>query len=568
MSPDSSPAVGLGSTVLCVVPVRRGSKRVPRKALRPLWGQPLIVHALHACLAVDDLDVVVTTDDPVVTDLCTELGIRVIERPPDLAGDDVSLDPVVLDTWRRMGGSECYDTLVTVQATSPFVTPADIHAVLNRLYDSSADTAVTVVDDRHIRWGLATNDEPQLLTPRFNRQQLPPTYRETGAVVACTARLADSGRRFGRTVELVLLPEHRALDIDTPADFLVAEALRHQHSIAFNVVGSSTTGSGHAHRCLALAEALPGHEVHFVCDEDDVIVQELLRSEHYAVHVCPAFGGRLKTLLNLTPTIVVNDVLDTTVTFMTALREHLPTARVINFEDLGEGASLADAIVNALYPTTVEADGAHTGPEWDVLRREFTTHLRAPWREKVSRILVTFGGIDETGLTERFVGEVAEACKHRTIDLDIVLGLGYKREDELRSQLAELDDAGHISVSRSVNDLAARMRAADLAVTSAGRTVIECASQGLPSIVIAQNARETTHSFADVDHGIMNLGLGVDLPPGAMEAAFVTLVDIPRLRHELFSHLKKVRVPPPAHRLVPLLLGSTRSDSAHMGVTL
>ena len=50
------------------------------------------------------------------------------------------------------------------------------------------------------------------------------------------------------------------------------------------------------------------------------------------------------------------------------------------------------------------------------------------------------------------------------------------------------------------------MLKADLAITSGGRTVLELASLGVPTIVICQNERETKRTFASRSNGIMNLG--------------------------------------------------------------
>jgi spore coat polysaccharide biosynthesis predicted glycosyltransferase SpsG len=51
----------------------------------------------------------------------------------------------------------------------------------------------------------------------------------------------------------------------------------------------------------------------------------------------------------------------------------------------------------------------------------------------------------------------------------------------------------------------------DLIFTSAGRTTFEVASIGVPSIVLCQNKRETTHFFASEKNGFYNLGLGFEV---------------------------------------------------------
>jgi spore coat polysaccharide biosynthesis predicted glycosyltransferase SpsG len=52
------------------------------------------------------------------------------------------------------------------------------------------------------------------------------------------------------------------------------------------------------------------------------------------------------------------------------------------------------------------------------------------------------------------------------------------------------------------------MHLADMLITSAGRTVFEAAAVGVPTIVLAQNVRETTHTHLGLEHGNIYLGLG------------------------------------------------------------
>ena len=52
---------------------------------------------------------------------------------------------------------------------------------------------------------------------------------------------------------------------------------------------------------------------------------------------------------------------------------------------------------------------------------------------------------------------------------------------------------------------------ADLIFTSAGRTMYEVASLGVPCVCLCQNDRELTHLFGNAENGFMNLGLGKNL---------------------------------------------------------
>jgi spore coat polysaccharide biosynthesis predicted glycosyltransferase SpsG len=59
----------------------------------------------------------------------------------------------------------------------------------------------------------------------------------------------------------------------------------------------------------------------------------------------------------------------------------------------------------------------------------------------------------------------------------------------------------------STKNISEYMIGADLAITSGGRTVLELASLGVPTLVICQNQRETYHKFASSENGVLNLGL-------------------------------------------------------------
>ena len=68
------------------------------------------------------------------------------------------------------------------------------------------------------------------------------------------------------------------------------------------------------------------------------------------------------------------------------------------------------------------------------------------------------------------------------------------------------------------------MQQADIAFSSAGRTIYELALLGLPSVILAQNEREMTHFFADDKNGFVNLGLGIGVSKETILNTFIDLV--------------------------------------------
>jgi CMP-N-acetylneuraminic acid synthetase len=209
---------------LIVIPARGGSKGIPRKNVKLLAGRPLLSYAVSAALAARcRATVVVTTDDDEIADCAQTCGAQVLRRSAALSDDAVPLDPVVLDAAERMRGD--YDAVITVQPTSPFVTAADIDAAYALLMRTSANVVFTATDDTHLTWSVEGDAVVPQYAARVNRQLLPRRLRETGAVV-CTRRttLLAEKVRFVAPYAVIEVDAARAIDIDTPTDWLFAEA--------------------------------------------------------------------------------------------------------------------------------------------------------------------------------------------------------------------------------------------------------------------------------------------------------------------------------------------------------
>lgn len=495
------------SGVLIIIPARGGSKGIPRKNLRPLCGKPLIAYAINAAKGVPgNPRIVVSTDDDEIVFFARRLGVDIIRRPAELATDAVTIDPVVVHTalTAEREWNEQYSTVVTVQPTSPLVTSHDIEAAIALFADQEGvETVISAVDDRHLRWRAVDDGVFPDYAARVNRQQLPPVYRETGAIIACRRRVLESGSRIGSDVRLYIMPEERSVDIDTLRDFWLCEQILNRKRILFSVIGNRETGLGHAFRAVMLANELVEFEPHFVCEQNDDLAIEHLRKHNYPVHVC-ANGTRQESILSLKPDMVINDILDTSADYILALKKS--GMAVVNFEDMGLGAEVADRVFNALYPHQLPNDHIFVGPHYFCLRDEFLHLPERSERTGVQRVLITFGGVDEGNLTSRVLSAIGRELLEGGICIDVVLGPGFAHTAELEAVAARLD-SGRLSIIPATRRISDYMLAADLAITSAGRTVLELASLAVPTIAICQNERETTHSFASSENGIINLGL-------------------------------------------------------------
>ena len=101
--------------IIAIIPARGGSKGIPRKNVRLMNNRPLIAYAIRTALRTEMItDVLVSTDDDEIADISAMYGAKVIPRPSHLAGDDVTLDPVIhhaVECYEKENGS--VDVVIT-----------------------------------------------------------------------------------------------------------------------------------------------------------------------------------------------------------------------------------------------------------------------------------------------------------------------------------------------------------------------------------------------------------------------------------------------------------------------
>jgi CMP-N,N'-diacetyllegionaminic acid synthase len=214
-----------------VVPLRGGSKGVPRKNLREVAGRPLLAWTVEQALAAHPvMDVVVSTDDPEIADVARRVGARVpFLRPAELARDDTPTEPVVrhvLESVRAEGAQP--DAVMLLQATSPVRLPGTIDRAVAEFAAGDLDSLVGVVEQAPFIW---TDADPPTATydvgARPRRQDLTAgqrRYRETGSLYLTRPWVYDElDNRLGGRVGLFVMDEVEGVDADTELDLLVAE---------------------------------------------------------------------------------------------------------------------------------------------------------------------------------------------------------------------------------------------------------------------------------------------------------------------------------------------------------
>ena len=491
--------------ILAVIPARVGSKGIPNKNVRIVAGRPLAYYAIRNALDSELItDVVVTTDSDQVRIIAEQMGARARVRAPELCADDVALDAVVWDAAFGEGAETpegSWDYVVTMQPTSPTLTVATLDAAIRKAIDEGLDTLVSVVNDPRLSWaddgegGVRPNYKA-----RVNRQWLPADYAETGAFVVSKSSCVKPETRFGEKVGVYEVPEDEGIDVDTFDDLRAVAAHLEGERVAIYVNGNNTRGIGHIYRALEMADEFYSKpDIYYDSNQTDRAV--FGETTHNLIPV-DGIADLFERVRGRGYTVFINDILTTSIDYMIGLRSVVPGAKVVNFEDDGEGIYRADLVFNALYRDT-DLPQVHAGERYYIASKAFMFYKPIEIKNRVERVFLSFGGADPQDYTDRLLEIVTSDPKYRSYRFTAVIGRAKKNVERLLEYNAE----PNIDVLYDVANMPELMSACDVAVTSRGRTGYELAILGVPSIAMAQNRREEKHGFVCNENGFTYLGL-------------------------------------------------------------
>ncbi len=230
---------------LAIVLARAGSKGLPHKNSLPLAGKPMARWTLeHALFSARVGRVAVSTDSPAVKLVARELGVEVVDRPPELAHDTATVDDaarhaVLQIEHRHASGQRPYRHIVLLYANVP-LRPDDLtDRALDKLASTGCDSVQSVcpVGKNHPYWMKRLegpqSDELRMYEENnvYRRQDLPPVHMLDGGVIAVTrdalftTRPGEPHAFLGRDRRAVVTRPGEVVDVDDALDLAVAQAL-------------------------------------------------------------------------------------------------------------------------------------------------------------------------------------------------------------------------------------------------------------------------------------------------------------------------------------------------------
>ena len=219
--------------ILYLIPARAGSKGLPGKNIKFLGGKSLISYSINFAIKniKDEDEICISTDDLNVIKIADNLGIDVpFLRPKKLSSDTATTYDVImhaLDYYEKAG--KTFDCVLLLQPTSPFRNQEDFENLI-LTYNDDLDMVVSVKSSKENPYfTLFEEDELGLLNKSKSgnfqrRQDCPKVFAYNGSMYLIkVAALKSKTISEFKKIKKIVMPEERSIDIDTMADWIMAE---------------------------------------------------------------------------------------------------------------------------------------------------------------------------------------------------------------------------------------------------------------------------------------------------------------------------------------------------------
>lgn len=218
---------------IAIITARGGSKRIPKKNIRPFLGKPIIVYSIEAALRSGIFDeVMVSTDSQEIADIAIKYGAQVpflrSEKNSDDYATTASVIEEVLLTYKKNGKE--YEYVCCLYPTAPFITSERLIEARQLLKQKGVDSVSLVVPFGHpIQRSFKIDSNQKLMmnwpeNVNTRSQDLAPAYHDAGQFYFLDVKkFLIQKKIFTDNVSPLIISELEAQDIDNEEDWQIAE---------------------------------------------------------------------------------------------------------------------------------------------------------------------------------------------------------------------------------------------------------------------------------------------------------------------------------------------------------
>jgi N-acylneuraminate cytidylyltransferase len=219
---------------IAIIPARGGSKRIPRKNIKPFLGKPIIAYSIDVAFKTGLFDeVMVSTDDEEIAEIARRYGASIpFLRSEDTANDFATLADVLIEVAECYRQKDIYpENICCILSTAPLIEAQNIVDAFRMLTASDKYRSVYPVvafsypilrSLKMDKQGYISMNWPEYLNTRS--QDLEPAYHDSGTFYwVKTEALLEHKTIITPQTGGIVVDETTVQDIDTETDWTLAE---------------------------------------------------------------------------------------------------------------------------------------------------------------------------------------------------------------------------------------------------------------------------------------------------------------------------------------------------------
>lgn len=221
---------------IAFIPVRGGSKSIPKKNIKIFCGKPLIywnLIELENCNQVDEIVVASDSEDIISVVEGFKFSKVVVYRRSNENAQDHSTSESIMLEYINFAKLDLSDVFMLVQATSPFTKSNDFSNGLKMM--NSYDTVFSCAKIKRFIWDKDSNPLNYDFKNRPRRQDFDGTFMENGAFcISLVSDIIKYNNRISGNIGICEMPEYTFVEIDEPEDWIIAERLFLKNNYSLN----------------------------------------------------------------------------------------------------------------------------------------------------------------------------------------------------------------------------------------------------------------------------------------------------------------------------------------------
>ena len=229
---------------IAIIPARGGSKRIPRKNIKPFAGEPAIARAID-CAEASNLfsRIIVSTDDQEIATIARDSGAEVpFIRSSKLSDDHTTTIDVIADALINLNeASSTSDLVCCVYPVTPLLNSSRLKEAKELLISGDWDFVFGAIQfESPIERAFTKNATGEVLfrDHKFietRTQDLPNSYHDSGQFYfGRSSSWISRSTVLGAKSTFIQLDKHEVIDIDTEEDWALAEYIFESRKINKN----------------------------------------------------------------------------------------------------------------------------------------------------------------------------------------------------------------------------------------------------------------------------------------------------------------------------------------------